>query len=145
MDRRLIILIAFTGYVAVALYLFVFSESGAINHARVKARTAVMEEEIQRLTEDNRRLTRDIERLTHDAAYIRSLAKVYGFREHAKEKVVVFLEDRIVSNKALIAGDERMLKAEGRTSYFVLIVFIVLTVILYAVIRIALAGRKKQP
>ncbi|MEK6793573.1 MAG: septum formation initiator family protein [Spirochaetota bacterium] len=143
MKRPVLILIAAAGYVLIALYVFVLSEVGIINQSKVRSRIAGMERDIAVMTNENARLVRDIERMSHDASYVKALAKTYGFRETSRERIVVFIDDKIRTNKARaeeLTADIR----ESQPSYFVLIVFAALTILLYIIIR-TVARRKRVP
>lgn len=141
MPRAGLIIAGIAGYVLIAIYVFVLSEVGVVSQSKVRSRISGMEREIASLTNENARLSRDIERMTHDAAYVKALAKTYGFRETSRERIVVFIDEKIRTN-SLRAGEISEEIRESRPSYFVLILFGVLTIVLYFGIRFA--AKKKR-
>ena len=141
MNRPGLIIAGIGGYALIALYVFVLSEAGVVSQSKVRARIHGMEREITSLTNENARLARDIERMTHDASYVKALAKTYGFRETSRERIVVFIDEKIRTNTVRAEALSEEIR-ESRPSYFVLILFGVLTVALYLGIRFA--AKKKR-
>lgn len=141
MKRRTLILILIAEIICF-FYLIVFSESGIINSEKTRIRLVEKKKHLESLKEENNRLEKSVSRLQNDEEYLKSLAVSYGLKANDKQSLIVFVENKRVSNENEIDTQSKELKRIEKRNKVIFILCVLLTVLFYVTVRL-INKRKK--